>query len=53
VRLRGIVLSVPREGDVKGWWRSGTEIGILFTQIDASSREAFIEAEKATKRKNQ
>jgi len=49
--VAGIALSVPREVDVKGWWRSGAEIGILFTEIDASSREAFIEAEKAIKEK--
>ena len=49
--VASIALSVPREGDVKGWSRSGAEIGILFTEIDASSREAFIEAEKAIKEK--
>jgi GGDEF domain-containing protein len=49
--VASIALSVPREVDVKGWWRSGAEIGILFTEIDASSREAFIEAEKAIKEK--
>jgi hypothetical protein len=41
-----IVLAVPRESDVKGWWRSGVEIGILFTEIGAPSREAFIETER-------
>jgi hypothetical protein len=45
--VASIALSVPREVDVKGWWRSGAKIGILFTEIDAPSRKAFIETEKA------
>lgn len=49
--VAAIALSVPREVDVKGWWRAGAEIGILFTEIDASSPEAFIETEKAIKEK--
>ena len=31
-----VVLSFTREVDLKGWWRTGREIGILFTEINAT-----------------
>ena len=38
------VLSCTREVDLKGWWHTGREIGILFTEINGRSRGEFIVA---------
>ena len=40
------VLSCTREVDLKGWWHTGREIGILFTEINGRHRGDFIIAEK-------
>ena len=41
-----VVSSLTREVDLKGWWRTGREIGILFTELNAQSRGEVIAAEK-------
>ena len=38
------VLSCTREVDLKGWWHTGREIGILFTEINGQSRGELIVA---------
>ena len=40
------VLSCTREVDLKGWWHTGREIGILFTEINGRTRGDFIVAER-------
>ena len=43
--------SVTRETDVKGWWLTGSVIGILFTEITAPTSEALIQTEKTIEAK--
>jgi hypothetical protein len=45
------LLSLTRETDPKGWWCTGSQIGILFTEVDAPSPAALIEAQRTIKRK--
>ena len=40
-----VVSSLTREVDLKGWWRTGREIGILFTEVNGQSGDEFIAAE--------
>ena len=39
-----VVSSLTREVDLKGWWRTGRKIGILFTEINGQSRGELIVA---------
>ena len=41
-----VVLSLTREVDLNGWWRTGREIAILFTEVNAQRRGEFMAAEK-------
>ncbi len=43
--------SLTRETDLKGWWRTDAQIGVLFTEVDALSPAALYEVETVIKRK--
>ena len=45
------LFSLTRETDPKGWWRTGSQIGILFTEVDAVGPAALTEAQRTIKRK--
>jgi hypothetical protein len=49
--LTRALFSLTRETDVKGWWRTDSQIGILFTEVDAPSPAALNEAQTLIKHK--
>jgi hypothetical protein len=49
--LARTLFSVTREIDLKGWWRTDSQIGILFTEVDVLSPDALHEAQRTIKRK--
>jgi hypothetical protein len=49
--LTRTLFSVTREIDLKGWWRTDSQIGILFTGVDALSPPALDQAQTLIKHK--
>jgi hypothetical protein len=49
--LTRALFSLTRETDPKGWWRTDSQIGILFTEVDVPSPAALNEAQTAIKHK--
>jgi hypothetical protein len=49
--LARTLFSVTRETDLKGWWRANSQIGILFTEVDALSLAALDETQRLINRK--
>jgi hypothetical protein len=49
--LARTLFSVTRETDLKGWWHTGSQIGILFTDVDAPTPAALHEAQRVIKHK--
>jgi hypothetical protein len=49
--LTRTLFSVTRETDLKGWWRTNSQIGILFTEVDVLSLAALDETQRLINRK--
>ena len=49
--LTRALFSLTRETDLKGWWRTDSQIGILFTEVDVPSPVALNEAQTVIKHK--
>ena len=49
--LTRTLFSLTRETDLKGWWRTDSQIGILFTEVDVPSPAALNEAQTLIKHK--
>jgi hypothetical protein len=45
------LFSLTRETDLKGWWRTDSQIGILFTEVDVLGPAALNEAQTVIKHK--
>ena len=49
--LTRTLFSVTRETDLKGWWHTDSQIGILFTELDLLNPSSLNEAQRLIKRK--
>ena len=49
--LTRTLFSLTRETDLKGWWRTDSQIGILFTEVDVLSPVTLNEAQTVIKHK--